>query len=154
MPGQLLVEAESFQNPGGWSLDTQFIEIMGSPYLLAHGLGKPVKDEVEVLAGLQDGDRLVARPAGLELDGKQIEAQWDTNCRCHNGDYRHQWRPDIEDLNSIYGAPMKQCLNVKNEIHDLRKRKQGANQASVDDQFRPNITRLCHRQMRSSDIGL
>src|SRR5580658_7502354 len=41
---QLLVEAESFKNPGGWSLDTQFIEIMGSPYLLAHGLGQPVKD--------------------------------------------------------------------------------------------------------------
>jgi RND family efflux transporter MFP subunit len=38
-------------------------------------VGKPVKDEVEVLAGLQDGDRLVASPAGLELDGKQIEAQ-------------------------------------------------------------------------------
>ncbi len=38
-------------------------------------LGKPVKDDVEVLAGLQDGDRLVASPAGLELDGKQIEAQ-------------------------------------------------------------------------------
>ena len=41
---QLLVEAESFKDPGGWSLDTQFIEIMGSPYLLAHGLGQPVKD--------------------------------------------------------------------------------------------------------------
>lgn len=40
----LLVEAESFKNPGGWALDTQFIEIMGSPYLLAHGLGQPVKD--------------------------------------------------------------------------------------------------------------
>ena len=40
----LLVEAEGFQNPGGWSLDTQFIELMGSPYLIAHGLGKPVKD--------------------------------------------------------------------------------------------------------------
>lgn len=40
----LLVEAESFENHGGWSLDTQFIEIMGSPYLLAHGLGKPVSD--------------------------------------------------------------------------------------------------------------
>ncbi|HEX6823236.1 MAG TPA: efflux RND transporter periplasmic adaptor subunit [Candidatus Sulfotelmatobacter sp.] len=38
-------------------------------------LGRPVKDEVEVLAGLQDGDRLVASPAGLELDGKQVEAQ-------------------------------------------------------------------------------
>ena len=25
----LLVEAESFASPGGWSLDTQFIDIMG-----------------------------------------------------------------------------------------------------------------------------
>jgi hypothetical protein len=41
---RLLVEAESFQQRGGWSLDTQFIDIMGSPYLLAHGLGKPVGD--------------------------------------------------------------------------------------------------------------
>lgn len=38
------VEAESFDSAGGWVLDTQFIEIMGSPYLLAHGLGKPVAD--------------------------------------------------------------------------------------------------------------
>ncbi len=40
----VLVEAESFTNPGGWSLDTQFIREMGSPYMLAHGLGKPVAD--------------------------------------------------------------------------------------------------------------
>src|SRR3954469_11392381 len=40
----LLVEAESFEKHGGWSLDTQFIETMGSPYLLAHGLGQPVDD--------------------------------------------------------------------------------------------------------------
>ncbi len=40
----VLVEAESFKEHGGWSLDTQFIESMGSPYLLAHGLGEPVKD--------------------------------------------------------------------------------------------------------------
>lgn len=41
---QVLVEAESFARPGGWQLDTQFIETMGSPYLLAHGLGNPVAD--------------------------------------------------------------------------------------------------------------
>lgn len=41
---RILVEAESFAHPGGWQLDTQFIQIMGSPYLLAHGLGKPVED--------------------------------------------------------------------------------------------------------------
>lgn len=38
------VEAESFASPGGWVTDTQFIDIMGSAYLMAHGMGKPVKD--------------------------------------------------------------------------------------------------------------
>ena len=42
--GELLIEAESFEQPGGWVLDTQFVRSMGSPYLLAHGLGRPVKD--------------------------------------------------------------------------------------------------------------
>jgi hypothetical protein len=41
---QVLVEAESFASPGGWVLDTQFIDAMGSPYLMAHGLGEKVKD--------------------------------------------------------------------------------------------------------------
>lgn len=40
----VLVEAESFRDHGGWVLDTQFIDSMGSPYLLAHGLGEPVKN--------------------------------------------------------------------------------------------------------------
>lgn len=40
----VFVEAEAFASHGGWTLDTQFIEIMGSPYLLAHGLGTPVKN--------------------------------------------------------------------------------------------------------------
>ncbi len=38
----ILIEAESFEDYGGWRLDTQFIHSMGSPYLLAHGLGQPV----------------------------------------------------------------------------------------------------------------
>jgi hypothetical protein len=40
----LLIETEGFAQPGGWVLDTQFIDAMGSPYLMAHGLGVPVKD--------------------------------------------------------------------------------------------------------------
>jgi hypothetical protein len=40
----ILVEAETFANLGGWSLDTAFTHIVGSPYLLAHGLGQPVAD--------------------------------------------------------------------------------------------------------------
>jgi hypothetical protein len=42
----VLLEAESFENPGGWVIDQQFMDQMGSPYLLAHGLGEPVKDAV------------------------------------------------------------------------------------------------------------
>lgn len=41
---ELLVEAESFSQRGGWVLDQQFMDQMGSPYLMAHGMGVPVKD--------------------------------------------------------------------------------------------------------------
>lgn len=40
----LFVEAESFQTKGGWVVDQQFMDQMGSPYLLAHGMGTPVGD--------------------------------------------------------------------------------------------------------------
>lgn len=40
----ILVEAEQFDSYGGWSLDQQFMEQMGSSYLLAHGSGVPVAD--------------------------------------------------------------------------------------------------------------
>ncbi len=42
----ILIEAESFENPGGWVADQQFMDQMGSPFLLAHGLGVPVQDAV------------------------------------------------------------------------------------------------------------
>ncbi len=42
----VLVEAESFENLGGWVVDQQFMDQMGSPFLLAHGLGEPVKDAI------------------------------------------------------------------------------------------------------------
>lgn len=40
----VLIEAEGFERFGGWVLDQQFMDRMGSPMLLAHGLGKPVAD--------------------------------------------------------------------------------------------------------------
>ncbi|TMU57342.1 FAD-dependent oxidoreductase [Flagellimonas algicola] len=41
---EILIEAESFDDPGGWVVDPQFEQQMGSPYLLAHGMGNPVKN--------------------------------------------------------------------------------------------------------------
>lgn len=40
----VLVEAESFDRRGGWVLDQQFMDQMGSPFLMAHGMGRPVED--------------------------------------------------------------------------------------------------------------
>jgi hypothetical protein len=42
----LFLEAEGFSEQGGWELDQQSMDQMGSPYLLAHGLGIPVQDAV------------------------------------------------------------------------------------------------------------
>jgi hypothetical protein len=42
----VFLEAEQFADNGGWDLDQQSMDQMGSPYLLAHGLGVPVKDAV------------------------------------------------------------------------------------------------------------
>ncbi|MCK5803639.1 MAG: FAD-dependent oxidoreductase, partial [Lentisphaeria bacterium] len=42
----LFLEAESFEQIGGWVIDQQFMDEMGSPFLLAHGLGRPVEDAV------------------------------------------------------------------------------------------------------------
>jgi len=42
----VLLEAESSDDPGGWVVDQQFMDQMGSPMLLAHGMGVPVKDAV------------------------------------------------------------------------------------------------------------
>ena len=38
------LETEQFDQPGGWTADAQFIDQMGSPYLMAIGLGEPVDD--------------------------------------------------------------------------------------------------------------
>jgi hypothetical protein len=41
---EILVECESFDNKGGWVVDPQFVEQMGSPYLMAHGMGEAVEN--------------------------------------------------------------------------------------------------------------
>jgi hypothetical protein len=40
----VFVETESFDNKGGWVIDQQSFVVMNSSYLMAHGMGRPVKD--------------------------------------------------------------------------------------------------------------
>ena len=52
----ILIEAEDFETFGGWVLDSQFETQMGSPYLLAHGLGRPVADARTTVVVAHAGD--------------------------------------------------------------------------------------------------
>lgn len=52
---KILVEAENFRHKGGWVVDQQFMDRMGSPYLMAHGMGKPVADAVTEVAVPEKG---------------------------------------------------------------------------------------------------
>ncbi|MHC4401468.1 MAG: hypothetical protein ACYTG0_17490 [Planctomycetota bacterium] len=73
--GHLLwLEAQQFERQGGWTADAQFIDQMGSPYLMAVGLGEPVDDavhtRVEITNAGTDGyvvvDALQLLPASVD----------------------------------------------------------------------------------------
>ena len=82
----VFVEAESFQEKGGWVVDQQFMDIKapgqaGSVILLAHGLGKPVANAKTTVTLPAPGEyRIFARtrnwvlpwaPAGLTDEALQ-----------------------------------------------------------------------------------
>jgi len=91
----VLVEAESFSNPGGWKLDTQFIEEMGSPYLLAHGLGRAVDDAATSIEFPEAGTyRVFVRT-------KDWVARWKANG--HPGKFQI----------SVNGIPLKETFGTK-----------------------------------------
>ena len=52
----LLIEAESFDEKGGWVVDQQSFDILGSSYLLAHGMGVPVANAVTEIQVDRAGD--------------------------------------------------------------------------------------------------
>lgn len=88
-----LVHCEQFEQLGGWKLDTQFVVEMGSPYLLAHGLGRPVDDATTTIE-LEAGEYTVfartkdwvarwnaGNPPGrfqIALDGKPLDTTFGT----------------------------------------------------------------------------
>lgn len=51
----VLVEAESFAEKGGWVVDPQFVQQIGSPFLLAHGGGRPVSPASTVVTFPEPG---------------------------------------------------------------------------------------------------
>jgi len=87
----ILLEAESFADKGGWVVDQQFMDQMGSPFLLAHGMGEPVKPATTRITFANSGDyRVFVRtrdwvaPHGpgrfrLVVDAKRLETVFGAN---------------------------------------------------------------------------
>lgn len=89
----ILLEAESFEEKGGWVIDQQSMDVMGSPYLMAHGLGIPVKDALTNLEVPEKGNYQVwvrtrnwtapwsAEAAGIfrvEINGRALDPEFGT----------------------------------------------------------------------------
>ena len=91
----VLVEAESFADIGGWVLDTQGMDQMGSPYLLAHGLGRPVEDATTTVEFPQNGEYRI----------------W-----VRTRDWVGQWKnPDLSPAMKAVGTPGKFHLLVNGQ---------------------------------------
>jgi len=43
---EIFIEAESLRDLGGWVIDTASVDVLGSAYIMAHGMGIPVADAV------------------------------------------------------------------------------------------------------------
>ncbi|KAF9870189.1 hypothetical protein CkaCkLH20_12275 [Colletotrichum karsti] len=87
----ILIEAEAFDDYGGWLLDSQFETEMGSPYLIAHGNGKQVKDAKTTIQISESGLYNVWVRAkdwvpgfhpgrfGLSLNGTSLQTEFGAN---------------------------------------------------------------------------
>ena len=92
---RIFLEAESFDDYGGWVNDAQFLDQMGSPYLMAHGMGVPVEDAVHTFTVQEQGEYHVyvrtfnwvapfgAGPAPgrftITIDGRQLDTVFGTS---------------------------------------------------------------------------
>jgi len=71
----LFVETESFSDKGGWVVDQQFMDQMGSPFLMAHGLGTPVADAATTVEVPEAGNyRVFARTRNWVAPWSQKDA--------------------------------------------------------------------------------
>lgn len=91
----IFLEAESFADKGGWGIDTQSVDSVGSPYLIAHGWGNPVADaKTNVVFPAAGEYRVLARTRNwvapwtpeyapgkfqIAVNGKKIGTEFGTN---------------------------------------------------------------------------
>ena len=153
---QVWIEAESFSNPGGWVLDTQFIDIVGSPYLMAHGMGKPVKD----------ASTAVKLPAGeytLWARTKNWVGPWDApgapgrfEISVNGEKLKHEFGTTGKDWQWEKAGPVKASGETTLSLHDLTgfDGRVDAIILSKDDSFSPPKDVAATNKLRRQLLGL
>ncbi|KAL1616518.1 hypothetical protein SLS56_011384, partial [Neofusicoccum ribis] len=117
LPSGILVEAEAFDDYGGWVLDSQFELEMGSPYLLAHGNGNPVADATTIISVVEAGEYNIWVRAKdwapgyhpgrftLTINGRPLDTEFGANDK--------DWTWQLGGRVELLTGP------VKLELHDL-----------------------------------
>ena len=101
----ILVEAESFDTWGGWVLDQQSIDQMGSAYLMAHGLGLKVEDAKTIVKLDEPGTyRVWVRTRDWSAPWKMEEYENDTVMRAVGFPGKFQILLDGKALDTIFGT--------------------------------------------------
>jgi len=114
------VETESFNQKGGWVIDQQSMDVMGSPYLMAHGMGTPVDDASTTVTFPEKGTYWIFvrtrnwtapwsdKAAGkfqLIVDGKKL---------------RQEFGSGSKDWNWVEGGKLNvSSLQLEVKLHDL-----------------------------------
>ena len=121
----VLIESERFDDYGGWIDDSQFMDQMGSPFLLAHGLGNPVADattqvrfpvagKYDVWVRTRDWVATWEAPGApgrfqLLIDGKPLETTFGTESA------KWHWQPG----GAVTVEPLQLADGVSVALHDL-----------------------------------
>lgn len=90
----VLVEAEGFDDVGGWVVDQQYMDQMGSPVLLAHGLGMRV----------QDATTTVKFPSKGKYRVWVRTRDWAASCNATGSPGRFQLLIDGKTLKTVFGT--------------------------------------------------
>lgn len=108
----LLMEAENFSKKGGWVVDQQFMDLMGSAYLMAHGMGVPVAN----------AEMSVEFPATGKYDVYVRTFNWTSPWYEGEGPGKFQLRLNGEKVGSVLGCTGNEWYWQKAGKVDIKKK--------------------------------
>lgn len=154
----ILIEAESFANKGGWVVDQQFMDQMGSPFLMAHGLGKPVGDASTRISFPENGNyKVFVRTRNWVGYWSDKETPGKFNVLINDKPLKAIFGTEDTEWNWQYGGSVKiNAGNAKISLHDLTgfNGRCDAILFTSDPTFRPENSKEKLASFRKKALGL